>query len=176
MPILLNRMPFLENPSDLAVHGDRVTVRANQIIIWLSLAPKRMHLPAPGVAPFPAIVDTGHTHSFSLHERHLIEWAGMRPEALPIISAVRDRGHRLFLRAANIWIHPNRRNEMQTISESLPHLIEADGGIAVYPGSEFPRLPILGLRAIADNGLVLRVDGHRRKATLRTSPRWWPFV
>jgi hypothetical protein len=47
----------------------------------------------------------------------------------------------------------------------------------MYPvGVEFPRLPILGLRALTDNDLILIVNGHRREATLRTAYRWWPFA
>ncbi|HJZ55100.1 MAG TPA: hypothetical protein VKE74_09090 [Gemmataceae bacterium] len=50
-------------------------------------------------------------------------------------------------------------------------------GIAVYPGDEHPRLPILGLRAVAENKLLLNVSGSRREATLRTAVRWWwPFA
>ena len=45
----------------------------------------------------------------------------------------------------------------------------------VYPGGDFPRLPILGLRAIAENALTLHIDGAKRNATLRMSLRWWPF-
>jgi len=167
-------MAFSENPGEVTVRGDRVPVRANQIILWVSLALQRVAGPNPTV-PFPAILDTGHTHSFSLHERHLVEWAGLLPDALPILSTVRDRGQSLLLRAANIWAHRNDRGERQKLSNQPPHLIEADGGIAVYPGSDFPRLPILGLRAIADNELFLKVDGKRREATLKTSIKWWPL-
>src|SRR5436309_3224171 len=113
------------------------------------------------------ILDTGHTHSLSLHERHLTEWAGLRPESLAVFAAVRERGQRLSLRAANIWVHPNEPGERR-VSDRPPQFVEAVRGIAVYPGHDFPRLPILGLRAITENKLVLAIDGRRREATLRT--------
>lgn len=55
-------------------------------------------------------------------------------------------------------------------------LLQSRPGIAVYPGSEYPRLPLLGLRAIGENRLTLKMDGVRREAALRTPIRWWPFA
>ena len=57
----------------------------------------------------------------------------------------------------------------------LPHMLAAPRGIAIYPDGDFPRLPILGLRAIAENGLILKADGRRREATLKTAWKWWPL-
>ena len=45
------------------------------------------------------------------------------------------------------------------------------GGISVYPGGEFPRLPLLGLRALTMNELRLTFDGDGRRVTLRTNDR-----
>ena len=67
------------------------------------------------------------------------------------------------------------RGNRESLADRPPHLIDADHGIAVYQDGDFPRLPILGLRAIAENNLVLTVDGKRRLATLRAAIRWWPF-
>ena len=166
-------MPFSENPSEVTVRGDQVLVRGNQIIVWVTLTLQHIDIPNPSAVPFPAILDTGHSHSFSLNERHLVDWAGLRPEALRALSAVRDRGQRLSLRAANFWVHPNESGRRDLQSGESPSLVETPTGIAVFPGAEFPRLPLFGLRAIAENGLVLKVDGKRREATLRTSRRWW---
>ena len=48
-------------------------------------------------------------------------------------------------------------------------------GLQSTRGGDFPRLPILGLRAIAENELILKIDGKKREATLRTPINWWPF-
>ncbi len=175
MPRLLDRSPFSEDPSEVVVRDERLRVRADQIIVWVTLTLKRVTSPNPTSVPFPAILDTGHSHTFSIQERHLVDWAGLRPEVLAVVGAVRDRGQRILLRAANIWCHPNERGVRDRLAERPPHLVAAPRGIAVYPGAEFPRLPILGLRAIAENELVLKVNGRRRDATLRTPIRWWPF-
>lgn len=175
MPYLLDHMPFLSEPGELIIRGERVRVRANQIVLWISLTSRRIESVNPVAVPFPAILDTGHTHSLSIQERHLVEWAGLRPDALPIAGSVRERGQRVRLRAANIWVHPNVRGVRDELADRPPHLVEAPRGIAVYPAGDFPRLPILGLRAIAENNLILRIDGARRLAALRTTSRWWPF-
>ena len=150
-------------------------MRANQIIVWVSLTLRRVLSPNPTAVPFPAILDTGQSHYFSIQARHLVEWAGIRLETLPQLGHVRDRNERIPLQAANIWVHANERGEQERLADRPPHLVEARRGIAVYPTGDFPRLPLLGLRAIAENNLVLKVDGPKREATLRTSVKWWPF-
>lgn len=176
MPRLLNSMPFLADPGEIVVRDERVIVRANQLIMWVTLTLRRVDVPNPTATPFPVILDTGHTHSFSIHERHLRDWAGLRPEMLLELKAIRERRQRITLRAANIWAHPNERHSRERLASRPPILVEADAGIAVYPGNDFPRLPILGLRAIAYNQLVLEVSGAKRQATLRTANRWWPYA
>lgn len=176
MPTLLDCMPFSHDFCDVAVRGERVKVRANQIIVWLTLSHQRSVTANPMAIPFPAILDTGHNHSFSLNERHLVEWAGLRPDNLNSFTTIRHRGQRISLRAANLWIHPNERGLRERNADRLPHPLKTKSGIAVYPGHDFPRLPILGLRAIAENNLILKVDGPKRQATLRTPHKWWPFA
>ena len=175
MPTVLDQMPFLEIAGEVVVRGERVRVRANQIILWVSLTRRSVRAPNPSAIPFPVILDTGHTHSLSLQERHLVMWAGLRPESLSELRQIRERNVRIPLLAANIWVHANVRGTRERLADRPAYLIKAQQGIAVYRDGDFPRLPILGLRAIAENKLVLTVDGKRRLATLRTAIRWWPF-
>jgi hypothetical protein len=143
--------------------------------VWVSLTPRRVTQANPVAVPFPAILDTGHSHSFAISERHLTEWAGLRAEALAVRRAVRDRGRRIVLRQANVWVHVNEAGSCDRLANRSPFQIEAQAGIAVYSDADFPRLPLLGLRVIAENELVLKVAGARREATLGTAYRWWPF-
>ena len=70
MPILLDRMPFLAQPGEVIAKGQRVRVRANQIIVWVSLTLRRVTSANPVAAPFPAILDTGLTRLLAeLHHR-----------------------------------------------------------------------------------------------------------
>jgi hypothetical protein len=96
-------------------------------------------------------------------------------EDLRTIGGARDRGQRVILRAAKLWVHPHVVGQRDCSSSAPGHAIKADQGIAVYPGSDFPRLPIMRLRVIAKNNLILKVDGRRREATLRTPFKWWAF-
>jgi hypothetical protein len=50
-------------------------------------------------------------------------------------------------------------------------MLEVKEGIAVYPheAANPARLPLLGLRGIVKNSLLLVIDGKRREVTLKTS-------
>jgi len=173
MPRLLDRMPFSDSPGEVFFRGERIRVRPNQILLWIHVGNQRARDPSPAAVPFPVLLDTGHNHHFSIQRRHLVEWAGLQPEALAVLGAVRERGQRHLLHAANLWIHTNVRGKREQLVDRPPHLIEARAGIAVYAEGDFPRRPILGLRAIAENELILTVNGKRREATLRTRFRLW---
>jgi hypothetical protein len=175
MPILLDRMPFPDQPSEILVRDQRVRLRQNQIILWITLSLPRITSPNPLAVPFPTILDTGHTHIFSISENHLTQWTGFQSDRLSVVGAIRDRGQRILLRSANIWVFRNERGSRNRVINYTPNLLKAEGGIAIYPGIEFPRLPILGLRAIAENNLLLKIDGQRREATLWPPIKWWPF-
>src|SRR5438309_1301537 len=103
---LLDRSPFPKDPSEVAFRDERIRVRADQIILWMSITIKRVTSPDPAAVPFPVILDTGHSHTFSIRERHLVDWAGLRAEALALLGTARDRDQRVPFRAANLWIHP----------------------------------------------------------------------
>jgi len=174
MPYLLNRMPFPGESGEIVVRGERVRIRKDQILIWMSLSSITANGPSPSAIPFPALLDTGHNHSFSINARLLSRWAGLPLDTLPTRGAIRFGEERIRLYRVNLWVHPNERGQREKFAVQPPHLLKSKLGIAVYPGGDFPRLPLLGLRAIAENGLVLHVDGPRRTATLRT-PHWWAY-
>jgi hypothetical protein len=55
---ILNRLPIYEKPTLIEVRGEAYQVWKNQAIVWVSLA--------EALAPFPAILDTGHSHNLSI--------------------------------------------------------------------------------------------------------------
>jgi hypothetical protein len=58
------------------------------------------------------------------------------------------------------------------VSSDQPLFLDLPAGIGVYPDdADYPRLPLLGLRAILSNNLFLNVDGKHASVTLRT-PDW----
>jgi hypothetical protein len=176
MPILIDRVSIPEVTSELEFRGQRIRLRRDQIVVWVTVTKAVTDASDPRLVPFPAILDTGHNHTFSIRERQLVDWAGLDPENLSEVGSARDREHRIGLRQATVWVHRNHHGSRERLTSDPPFALSAPTGVAVYPSAlDFPRLPLLGLRAITGNRLVLVVNGHRREATLRTAYRWWPF-
>jgi hypothetical protein len=79
-------------------------------------------------------------------------------------------GQRIPLCSARVWLHHNEPGERTVASSQYPLILPR--GIAIYPdGENYPRLPLLGLRAILSNNLHLAIDGENNSVNLRT-PDW----
>ncbi len=131
-------------------------VKAYEIVAWVSLTNRPVLAEGPPGA-FPAILDTGHTHNFAILEEHLIRWAGLRPSMLPTLGTTRQQGRRLPLHAAHL---PNEPGQQDQPADRPAHRLHIPQGIAIYPaGTRYPRLPLLGLRAIAKNKLECFANG-----------------
>lgn len=141
------RTTYSDMPSIVECQGQKVEVRSTQIIVWVSL--KVGHV-------FPAILDTGHSHNFSINEQQLREWAGLRVEDMEMMGHLWVLKQRVPVVRSNFWLHGKE-----------PYQLEMKDGITVMPGSLAPRLPLLGLLAITRNETRLVVDGKRREVTLK---------
>src|SRR3954471_16885362 len=104
MPIILRDLPFFDVKSTVSVHGRPVPVKADQIIVWVGITEGRQREFDSRRPFFPAILDTGHTHNFSIPESHLIQWAGLDPRYLKQSGETRIHGDRLQLLEADVWI------------------------------------------------------------------------
>ena len=172
MPKILDRLPIPTHDDLVSVRNETVRVRQTEIIVWVSVSVKSALGWNPALPHFPAIIDTGHTHNFSIQEQQLVRWAGIRPERLQVLGHVRQAGQRIPLHAANVWLHHNLRGQQDLLRDEPPYLLKLPRGIAVHSATEsYPRLPLVGLRAILSNRLHLAVDGERQQVTLRT-PDW----
>jgi hypothetical protein len=167
---ILKRLPIGENPALLNIHGAQLKLRPYQIIIRVSVSPFREWDPRSPI--IPALVDTGLNHHFSIQQQHLSRWAGVHPESLERLGNMREGGRTADLRRAYLWIHRNKTGRRE-LRDAEPFLVPQQEGIAIYPSDEsnYPRLPLLGLRAILKNNLKLTIDGKRKHASLR-SPLW----
>ncbi len=173
MTAILRDMPFFEEPTHVDTPTFRVRIKGHQIIIWVSLSPSlRPEIVAPS-RRFPAILDIGSTFTFSIRESQLQQWAGIEPTRLRRQGSTRHRGRLLPIYAAAVWVHRNDPGQRDAFLNKPPFRLELDSGIAVYPNDfpDAPRLPLLGLRALEENRLQLRVDAGRRLVALR-SPDW----
>jgi hypothetical protein len=178
MPAILRQLPFPDKPSALVVGpGDVVAVHSFQVIVWVSLTPPKWTELPPQAPRFPAILDIGHSHNFSIREDHLRRWARIELPALRSLRSARVNRVRVPLVAANVWIHRNQPGQRDRFTDAPPFRLELPRGIAVYPPATpgEPRLPLLGLRALAVNNLVLTIDGQNRRADLRPARRFWLF-
>ncbi len=153
---ILDRLPYHEDPTRLGFRDEVVDIRAEQIAIWVRLR----------TLVFPAILDTGHSHNFSIPERLLRRWAGV--ESLEPIGEIEVNGRRMTQHRADVWIHGNRPGRREPADAAFA--LEMDRGITVVPEGTpgAPRLPLLGLRAISRNRLRLTIDGASRRVSLGT--------
>src|SRR5438874_630498 len=71
---ILERLPIYDEPTLIDVQGEVYQIWKNQAILWVSFA--------ESLTPFPAILDTGHSHNLSIARRHVNLWG--RPDAKQI--------------------------------------------------------------------------------------------
>jgi hypothetical protein len=127
VPSILRNIPYFDAETHVSVNDQEIPIRGSQIVVWLSITEVGQKDVAPGIRRFPAILDTGLSHNFSIQEEQLIEWAGLDPSHLPIIGAVRLVGKRtadgeeqplLARRNAAAWLHRNRPGERDSLLEA----------------------------------------------------------
>jgi len=152
---IIDRLPFADRPHVVTVRGEPVDVYRNQIIVGISIDDV--------LRPLPAILDTGHGHNLSIGQGQLRRWSGASLKRIGELEI----GHRQVLQyAADVREHRNVPGRAALRGDSYP--LEMLQGISVFEEKDAPRLPLIGLRTIVANKLVIVIDGHRRWATRRT--------
>jgi hypothetical protein len=142
-----------EQPTTVESPTGPVLVRAYQIVLSVRLIAADVLSSA-----FPAVLDTGHSHNFSISSAHLQDWAQMTLRTRRIIRV-------------NGVPEPVADSDLEIGGMRL-RLAE---GIAVFP-KDHPgatRLPLIGLRALVRNGLRVVVDGARRQVSISRPWRLW---
>jgi hypothetical protein len=177
MPTILRDLPFFDNPTEAEFDGRYIPIKSDQIMVWVGITEGNQHEFDPRRPCFPAILDTGLSHNFSIRSEHLIRWAGLDPRWIRREGDVQIGEEIVPLYEADVWLHPNARGKPDRAVGIEPFRLDLDRGIAVYPPtmSHAPRLPLLGLRALRVAGLHLTIDGRRCVVTLRTARRFWFF-
>ncbi len=67
---ILNRLPFSEERSSVSTPDGIVDVKPYQIVVMVSLAARGLMELPEGSRRFPAILDTGNNHNFSIRTEH----------------------------------------------------------------------------------------------------------
>jgi hypothetical protein len=177
MARVVYQLPFFDQTTTLTVAGETVPIKRDQIIVWVSLGEAALPFLHPNALRIPAILDTGLAHNFAIREEHLLEWAGLHPQSLPVLGHLRLSGLPANLLGGHVWVYRNQPRERDLLLAVPPFRLELDAGLAVYPRgtANAPRLPILGLRALRRARLHLTVDADRCLVYLRTPRRFWFF-
>jgi hypothetical protein len=169
---ILDRLPILPDRASLRF-GDRyVTVHRDQVLVWVSVHLSGVLEPEGNIPRFPALLDTGNNLGFAVQERHLRDWAGIRHDLLEPLREINVNGQVVGLRKATVWLCSNVPGRQDASPERWPLRLEMRRGIAVYPpdpGPAGPRLPLLGLPALLENGLDCWLDPDRRHITVQTA-------
>jgi len=156
---MMIHQPIPDTTGRVATPDGTAQVMPYQIVVMVSIAAKRViELPADA-SRFPAILDTGNNHNFAIRQEQFARWTGL---TLPKRGMVNVGGRTIPLHAANVWIHPDADD---------PFRLRMEEGIAVFPPDVVnpARLPILGLRGLVRNGLMIVIDGKKTEVTISTS-------
>jgi hypothetical protein len=176
MPSLVRQLPFSDEFTTLVVQGTVYRIFPRQIIVWLSVGRKGVRDLDPRMPRFPAVLDTGFTDNFIMHEQQLRRFAGLEPQHLQRLNdSLRAHGRPIPLHAANLWIQSNRTGERDQVV-GVPFLLELHRGIGLTTDSDlYPRLPLLGGRAFRQNKLQVHLDFRKCRVSIRTPRRFWLF-
>jgi hypothetical protein len=142
----------------LAVGEETVEIKPYQVVVWVGISARDLLEWDPRTPKFPALLDPGNNHNFSIKEEHLLRWAGIQPKLLEEQRWLQDKGTKVPLRAAALWLHAE-----------APFRLTMAEGIAVYP-EHGPRLPLLGLRALTQNKLRAIFAGIRERSSFGHLP------
>jgi hypothetical protein len=163
MSLILDRCPICEEATEVDSPTGPVLIRSYQIVAWVSLSVRGTLSP-----PFPAILDTGHSHNFSIKEEHLELWTGLHAHEIQTIGHARVNKQLVELKGAALAIYLNTLGRRDVPRERPPYRLTLAEGIAVHRASDpfAPRLPLLGVRALVKNHLRIIIDGGRKEVSL----------
>jgi hypothetical protein len=164
MKTIIDRCPFYDRETIVETASGPVPIRAYQVVVWVSLSVRAVVSPR-----FPAVLDTGHSHNFSIREEELKAWTGLVPEAMEVVGSIRVNNRLVLLREADLVLRENVPGSRDAI-RGEPHLLETTQGIVIHKSGDpvAPRLPVLGLRALVRNKLRLVIDGPAMTVSLES--------
>jgi len=102
-----------------------------------------------------------------------VQWAGIRPELLRLQGTKRVNQRDVPCRDADVWVHPNTPGRWVRAPGKQPIRLEVKEGIAIGPPVPdqpvFPRVPLLGVAALRDNGLDFWFDSKAARCHVWTA-------
>jgi len=140
---------------------EKIDAKPPKLFVGISLTPASVKSYHPSFWIFPAVLDTGLNKAFDIAEDQLISWTNTPKKKFGLIKR-RDKVMKPYdIRAANIWLHRYPYAGPKFVGPDPPvHLSNSDE-IRVMDrtpsGDPDPRLPLLGLEALIENGLTLNI-------------------
>jgi hypothetical protein len=181
-------IPF--HPRDGRSEYEIIRAKAYQMIVYVSVtraakSRRGFEREEEFAASFPAILDTGLNDNLCINALHLFRWTGLTMADFPIkrmaektSSGTADR------REANVWLHRNSGKtsglddrggqpfQRPFAASARPHWLNCHN-ILVFPppasgraDDVVPRLPTLGLRALAESRLNIEIRLKNTPCTL----------
>lgn len=167
---MIRELPFYSAATVVQLPtGGSVNIGANEIMLWACLTPKgRRDLPS-GAKHFPVIFHSGNNHNLSIQDTQLLSWAHLDRSIYTQFGSIRASGQQLPLLPFNLWLLCNVPHTRKIQNSRDAVCLELDQGIVVYPHSatQRPRLPILGMRGLINNKLVVSIDCNRCRLSIR---------
>lgn len=157
---------WVEILSDYQDVFDRIDVRPPQMIVGVSVTHQKESQRFPeGAWAFPAILDTGFNRTLEIDERHLKRWTSLDKSYLTPVPPRKNRppDPRYTDYFATTWLHRAPYVDPRSDQYGAPFHMSQTGIIRVMNAVDeepFPRLPLLGLQALASNNLNLKIDGR----------------
>jgi hypothetical protein len=163
MKVILDGCPFFEEVTQVETPSGPVVVRPYQIVAWVSLALRGKLSPR-----FPVILDSGHSHNFSISEEQVRLWTGFEAKDMQTIGYAKLNKRIVELKRVAVAVYPNIRDTRNIRTDESPYLMALPEGIALHRAGDplAPRLPLLGVRALVKNRLRLTIDGDNRTVLL----------
>jgi hypothetical protein len=115
MSLILDRCPFYEEATEARTPSGPILIRSYQIVVWVGLSVR-----GTLSRPFPAVLDTGHSHNFSIKEEHLDLWTGLHVPEIKTIGRARVNKQLVELKDAAIAVYSNAPGERDLLQEKPP--------------------------------------------------------
>jgi hypothetical protein len=144
----------------------------DQIFLWATFTADRRTRPTATAPLFPILLDTGLNEPFLMQQRQAETW--MTPAVFTTFqttgSHIQFGQERILAWDIALWVFPNVVGTRTPDPSGNPvHLRIPSGVVLTPPGSAYTKeKPLLGLRAIRVNNLLLRFDGLRGSVSLDT--------
>lgn len=152
--------------------GETIRLKPHQILLWVSLTHRGLERLPPATPRLPVLLDTGHNHNFSLHEKHLMHsglespwpWSSV-PLRVRDASGIEREVPRLLV---DVWLHPDPPYP----SGGAYPLRLGFRGAACYTAATAvsgPHLPLLGLAALCTGSLTVALQCSPAGGTVHIS-------